>query len=342
MSDDQLNVDRRSLLKYAGVSSGVVFSGLAQPAAANRSGADPSVEPQEFRPDISDMPNVEEALIRINEDATVTKRMRINRSKEQNGPGTYDRSDPEAASYSLNLSPSAVQASSTSIEADKPEAAPLTAELNKQETTVSSERVRTMDSGIPDEPDPGYSDWVAYVHTASQECGPLARTNVTGSSFGSSTFFDDDREMVDGDACDGEKWDEKFEAFCDVLDPIPGLTCQVPDAFNTNWYVKSDASKDNGGSYEAATFFTCPNFPAIPDTAFSAQHIKVEDNGDIIDTSTTTGALNGAAPRDIDLDMNEIVNIFTKGVGSVIGTGTVVYSWALTTYLLQHDAATIR
>lgn len=340
MSEDQMNVDRRSLLKYAGVSSGVVLGGLAQPAAANRSGADPSVEPQEFRPDTSDMPNVEEALIRINENATVTKRMRIRQPKEQNSPGTYDRSGPKAANYSLNLSPSAVQASSTSIEANKPEEAPLTAELNKQETTVSSEGVRTMDSGIPDEPDP-FADWVAYVNTRSQECGPLARTNVHGWRGRPHCFSY--REMVSGDACDGEEWDEKFSAFCDVLDPIPGLTCKVPDAFNTNWYVRSDGVEDNDASYEAGTFYTCPNFPAIPDTAFTVQHLEVdtESTDRIIDWSTTTGALNGAVPRDIDLDMNEIVNMITKGVGTVIGPSTVVYSWAVTTYLLGHDAGVV-
>lgn len=332
-----MNIDRRSVLKYAGVSS-AVLGGLSQTVAADRSEEDPSVEPQEFRPNISDMPNVEKAVIRINEDATVTKRMRIRKPKKQNSAGTYSNGDSNSVNYSLNLSPSAVQASSTPIRADKPGAAPLTAEVNKQEAAVSSERVRTMDSGIPDKPDPGFSDWVAFVNTSSQECGALARTNVNGSSYGSSTYFYDDRDMVSGDACDGEKWDEKFEAFCDVLRPIPGATCQVPDAFNTNWYVRGEGSQDNGGSYEAATFFTCPNFPAIPDTAFSAQHLKADDDGRIIDWSTTTGALKGAVPRDIDLDANEILNMINKGVGSVLGVGTVVYSWALTTYLLQHDA----
>jgi hypothetical protein len=339
MSKKNFRIDRRSLLKYSAVASGAIFGGVGQTAAAGDSNRrTPSVEPRTFELDTSGMSDVQEATIRLNEEGTISKQLKVKVPKSSDEVRSSEKG-PVGKSYSLNLTPASQGIEPATAEDGSPENLEFTAELSRNDLSADSDDVRTM-GGIPDEPDPGYDDWSAFVNTNSQECGALARTKVDGSVYGGDTSYDVGRDMASGDACDGEKWDEKFKAFCDVLNPIPGLTCQVPDAFNTNWYADATSSQDNGGSYEAGTFFTCPNFPAIPDTAFSSQYMKVGEGSDanVIEWKTKTGALNGAAPRDIDLDMNEIVNTITKGLNGVLGVGTVGYSWAVTTYLLGHNA----
>lgn len=339
MPDGKFPIDRRSLLEYAAIGSGAIFGGIGQATGAgdgNR--GTPSVDPLTFEPDTSGLPDVREAVIRINEAGAISKQLTVEQPKDPDEVGSSDDGAP-GTSYSLNLAPAGQGIDAATVENGTPRKADFTVELERSDLSADSSDVGAT-GGIPDEPDPGFDDWSAYVNTNSQECGALARTRVDGSTYGGETSYDAGRDAASGDACDGEKWDEKFEVFCDVLDPMPGLTCQVPDAFDTNWYADATASRDNGGSYEAGTFFTCPNFPAIPDTAFSSQYVEVDEGSttNVVEWKTKTGALNGAVPRDVDLDMNEIVNTITKSLNLVLGVGTVGYSWALTSYLLDHDA----
>lgn len=164
-----------------------------------------------------------------------------------------------------------------------------------------------------------------------QECGPLARTNMFEYP---GSYFLDGRETVNGDACEGEQWDEKFDYFCPIQEAALGH-CNVQGAFNTDWHVRGAV----GSGQYAGSVFSCSNFPAIPDTVVSAHSVEVSNGSVTYDAAH--GILYGTMDwSDYDFAQNGIVNAAVDiGVlAHPLGASVRSFSWALAVYLLSDEA----
>ncbi|MCU4975561.1 hypothetical protein OB955_23010 [Halobacteria archaeon AArc-m2/3/4] len=119
--------------------------------------------------------------------------------------------------------------------------------------------------GLADDPAFDHlGDAVTYVETSSSECGPLCRTNlvVDVDRSNSSEYEIEDSvgrfETVDGSACDGDEFGDRFSCLA-----IPAVyDCSIPDAFDTTWHTAgSDVDQT---SVEADYYNT--DFPVVPRT----------------------------------------------------------------------------
>lgn len=181
-------------------------------------------------------------------------------------------------------------------------------------------------SGL-DEPSVGGYDTIYYGETKSQECGPLARTTVQDSGYG----WSHDRDHVDGDACDGETWDQKFKDFCIIQKQFTG-NCNVPDVFDTDWNNKYDYNDNDA----AGTIWSCPNFPAVSGTVVTAH--DVEANGSSVEFNASFSIAQGINWDKYDPDQNGIANAAFDLANLLSGGVIAPFSWALAKWLLDYNS----
>lgn len=309
-------INRRSVLRNIGITSVAAFSGVGTVAAADSQTSDQTIEPRTYEADIESYQEVQTAEITLQESGCVTKTLEIDTDIGSNDG--QNSSEPTNTTYSLNLKADSDDVSAQSGQSEVRGPEDLTAGFAKEEQQAGGVNAQ----GLSKRPSLSGDDAVYYGQTESQECGPLARTNVRKD--GSS--FDADRDGVDGEACEGETWDQKFKSFCQVQRQFTG-NCEVPDAFNTEWngHVK-EASNDKAG-----TIWGCPNFPAVSGTVVTAQY--VEARGSNVRYLKTHGIVPKPPRWDsYELDMNGVANVATD-LASLM-PGIAPFTWALSLWLL--------
>ncbi|KOX93198.1 hypothetical protein AMS69_12235 [Haloarcula rubripromontorii] len=319
-SDSQMKLNRRTLLRNFGVAAVASASTAQTVSASSTQSWDQTFEPRVVKADIADKPEVKTAKIKIHENGSVSKTLALDRDKVTSG------SESKKTTYSLNLTPKSESVSAQSTQSSSITPADLTAEIEKPAESDG----QASTSGL-DEPSAGGYDAVYYGQTESQECGPLARTIVKDDN---GSDWDHDRESVDGEACEGETWDEKFEPFCEVQKRFTG-NCEVPDAFNTEW--------NNQGDFEdgdtAGTIWDCPDFPAVSGTVVTAHN--VEASGSDVNFNAAHGVAPGINWSEYDLDQNGIANA-ANDLGNLLTGGILApFSWAVSTWLLEDNANTL-
>ncbi|WP_242492763.1 amidase [Halogeometricum borinquense] len=288
-------VDRRSVLRSIGAASSLTMFGISSAAAQNDKGKKKENENGEkvlnkIELDTSDKDNLEQASVVFVQAGDVVKsRAHIDLAYDVPEPDSDSSDNSAGVRYSLSLDPDAaekaVSASDISEGVDT---------LDKDNFSIEEKSVADVQiggEGINTQglSDPDYGDnWDggAWVETNSSECGTLVRsTSVWNNDWNSDHYEFGDHSLVtntvDGAACDGESFGDRFPCPDEVID------CSVPDSFNTTWHTEDyDYSKSGGELHQTASFWN-KDFPVIPKT--NADH-----EADVFWKDDTTVKISGS------------------------------------------------
>lgn len=363
MSDSSSSpIDRRRVLKHLGTGSvvGIATTGTATGQRQERGRGrgrrrgrgevpDHPLEPEStFEPDVGEQPGVETAELTVHE-GSITTRVRLDGETLASTASTKDdatgttHGGGTVTGVRLGLEPDELPRprngnGQRAAAATADESSDDLLQVDRERRSVGDVTIQGHVDGMADEPSTGSRDVAVYGQTASQECGPLARTTVRAdrTASGGTDNETPSRDHVDGNACQGHEWNGKFEAFCDYLGWIPGYDCGVPSVFDTSWHIEGTGF--DGSS--AQTLYACYDFPAVPDTVVVAQDVELEDGQPLaVSYESTIGVSTEDEISDYDWDSNGIANLVMDGIGAVLATGgwSQAFTLALSAYLLEQD-----